>query len=81
MVEEAAKKNKEWSEFIGKQCKLVYEDGTEKDGSPHYSTKKGTIIKATKTHLIMTEEGKTSYTAINLFKILRAEIENQFTRH
>jgi len=74
MVMEKARRNKDWTEYIGRFCKLVYEDGIEDDGSPHYSTKKGKIEKVTKTHIILKEVGKRGVTAINLFKVLRIEI-------
>lgn len=74
MVKEAARKSKEWAEYVGKQCKLVYEDGVEKDGAPHYSMKSGVLNKVTKTHIIITES-KGGYTAINLLKVLRVEIK------
>jgi len=74
MVKEQARKSKEWSDYVDKHCKLVYEDGIEKDGSPHYSTKTGTIDKVTKTHIILKEDKKQGYTAINLLKVLRIEM-------
>lgn len=75
MVMEQAKKDKEWADYSGRRCKLVYEDGVEQDGSPHYSTKKGVIEKVTKTHIILKEETRRGVTAINLLKILRLEID------
>lgn len=74
MVLEPAKKSKEWTEYIGKFAKLIYEDGVERDGSPHFSTKRGIIEKVTKTHIILKEEGKKGFTGINLFKVLRIEM-------
>lgn len=72
MVQEAAKKNTDWNEYIGKTIKLVYQDGVEKDGAPHYSTKKGLLEKVTKTHLILKEPSQ-KFQAINLMKVLRIE--------
>lgn len=77
MVEEKARRSKDWQDYVGNYCKLVYEDGVEKDGSPHYSTKRGTIDKVTKTHMILKEQAKGGYTAINLLKILRIEISDR----
>lgn len=74
MVQEAAKTNKDWAEYTDKFCKLVYEDGIEKDGSPHFSSKIGNIEKVTKTHIILKEKNRRGVTAINLFKVLRIEI-------
>ncbi len=74
MVIEQAKKSKDWADYVGKHCKLVYEDGIEKDSSPHYSTKTGIIDKVTKTHIILKEDNKKGYTAINLMKVLRIEM-------
>ena len=75
MVKEEAKKNKDWAEYAGRFCKLIYEDGVDDDGKPHYSSKRGKIEKVTKTHLILQEDGKRNLTAINLLKILRMEID------
>jgi hypothetical protein len=73
MVQEAAKTNKDWTPYERSKIKLLYKDGTDDKGREHLSMKRGLLEKVTKTHAILREDGKTTWTAINLLEIVRIE--------
>ena len=58
----------DWSDFINKKIKIIFEDGVN-----HYSKKQGVLLKITPTHLILSLENNHAE-AINLIKILRVEL-------
>lgn len=73
MVQEAAKTQKDWTQYENSKIKLIYKDGTDEKGRDHLSMKRGLLEKVTKTHAIIREEGKRTWTAINLLEIIRME--------
>jgi len=57
----------EWKELMGKEIKIIFEDGEN-----HYSKKEGLLIEVTTTHVIIKNSSKVE--AFNLTKILRVEV-------
>ncbi len=62
-----------WLNQVGKFLKIVYEDGRNREGSPHYSTKEGKLIYVTDTHLILEQDVSGKEIGILKTKILRFE--------
>lgn len=58
----------QWINFIGKEIKIVFEDGEN-----HYSTKKGKLIIVSPTHAVIESENKIH--GISLSKIIRFEVD------
>ena len=74
MVKESHRRSTEWKKYEGMFMYLVFEDGVEKDGSPHLSIKKGIVDKVTKTHVILKKEPD-GYEGINNLRIVRFSLK------
>jgi ribosome maturation factor RimP len=57
----------EWNSLIGKELKIIFEDGDN-----HVSKKEGKFVDTTDTHIILEVNGKTE--GISKSKIIRFEV-------
>lgn len=63
---------KGWKKYLNQFCNLIYQDGVQNDGKPHFSKKQGLIVDFNSTHLFIKEE---TVQGIRIESILRIELE------